>query len=135
MQAKSNPGCWFEIYVQDMNRAKKFYQDVLQVELTKLETPPAFASTPDAPRFEIWAFPMAQEKAGCSGALVRMEGFPSGGNSTLIYFACADCSVEAARVAKAGGRIEKEKFSIGQYGFIALAYDTEGNMFGLHSME
>jgi len=25
--------------------------------------------------------------------------------------------------------------SIGQYGFIALAVDTEGNMFGLHSME
>jgi uncharacterized DUF497 family protein len=25
--------------------------------------------------------------------------------------------------------------SIGQYGFIALAIDTEGNMFGLHSMQ
>lgn len=36
---------------------------------------------------------------------------------------------------KAGGRIEREKFSIGEYGFIALAIDTEGNMFGLHSMQ
>jgi hypothetical protein len=27
----------------------------------------------------------------------------------------------------------KEKFSIGQYGFIALIFDTEGNMVGLHS--
>jgi predicted enzyme related to lactoylglutathione lyase len=34
----------------------------------------------------------------------------------------------------AGGRIMKEKFSIGEYGAIALAYDTEGNLFGLHSM-
>lgn len=27
------------------------------------------------------------------------------------------------------------KFSIGQYGYIALATDTEGNMIGLHSMK
>jgi predicted enzyme related to lactoylglutathione lyase len=42
--------------------------------------------------------------------------------------------VEEGRVTKAGGRIEKTKFSIGPYGFISLVYDTEGNMFGLHSM-
>jgi len=34
-----------------------------------------------------------------------------------------------------GGSIHKKKFSIGQYGFISLAIDTEGNMFGLHSMK
>jgi len=28
----------------------------------------------------------------------------------------------------------KEKFSIGEYGFIAIAFDTEGNMIGLHSL-
>jgi predicted enzyme related to lactoylglutathione lyase len=72
---------------------------------------------------------------GAPGSLVRMPGFPSGGNSTLVYFSCADCAVEAGRVVAAGGRIQKEKMSIGQYGFIALAYDTEGNMFGLHSMQ
>jgi predicted enzyme related to lactoylglutathione lyase len=63
-----------------------------------------------------------------------MEGVPSGGNSTLGYFGCEDCAVEAARVVKAGGSIVREKFSIGEYGFCALAVDTEGNMFGLHSM-
>ncbi len=64
-----------------------------------------------------------------------MEGANSGGNSTLVYFACNDCAIEAARAVDAGGRIHKEKMSIGQYGFIALVYDTEGNLFGLHSME
>jgi predicted enzyme related to lactoylglutathione lyase len=53
----------------------------------------------------------------------------------LVYFASEDCAVEAARVVQAGGALQKEKFSIGQYGFIALAIDTEGNMFGLHSMQ
>jgi predicted enzyme related to lactoylglutathione lyase len=41
--------------------------------------------------------------------------------------------VEEARVVAAGGRIERPKMSIGDYGFITLAYDTEGNMFGIHS--
>ena len=82
---------------------------------------------------EMLAFPGGPENAGTTGALVRMPGFPSGGNSVLVYFNCADCGVEGARVAGAGGRIMKEKFSIGEYGFIVLAFDTEGNMFGLHS--
>ena len=29
----------------------------------------------------------------------------------------------------------KGKMSIGQYGFIALMLDSEGNMIGLHSMQ
>jgi predicted enzyme related to lactoylglutathione lyase len=83
----------------------------------------------------MWAFPMAVDQGGTSGALVRAEGIPSGGNSTLVYFGCEDCAVEASRVVPAGGRLEREKMSIGPYGFIALACDTEGNMIGLHSMQ
>jgi hypothetical protein len=53
----------------------------------------------------------------------------------LVYFSCADCVTEGGRVANAGGRIQREKMSIGEYGFIVLAYDTEGNMIGLHSLQ
>jgi predicted enzyme related to lactoylglutathione lyase len=52
-----------------------------------------------------------------------------------VYFRCDDCAVEAKRAAASGGRVMKDKFGIGQYGFIALAFDTEGNLFGLHSMK
>ena len=55
------------------------------------------------------------------------------GNGTVVYFGCDDCAVEAGRVADAGGTVEREKMSIGEYGFIALARDPDGNMFGLHS--
>jgi uncharacterized protein len=119
-----NPVGWFEIYVQDMERAKNFYEAVFQVKLEKLNNPEP----------EMLAFPMVRGGMGASGALVRMPGFPSGRNSTLVYFICEDCATESARVVAAGGRIQKAKMSIGQYGFIALAMDTEGNMFGLHSM-
>jgi uncharacterized protein len=115
---------WFEIYVQDMNRAKKFYETVFNVKLERLNTPDV----------EIWSFPMQMDQMGTSGALVKMEGFPSGGNSTIVYFACTDCAVEEGRVEKIGGRIQKRKTSIGEYGYISLVYDTEGNMIGLHSM-
>ena len=118
-----NPVGWFEIYVQDIERAKKFYETVFQTKLEKL----------NSPGIEMWGFPQSMERTGSAGALVRMPGFPSGGNSVLVYFSCADCATEAARVLKAGGRIQKQKFPIGQYGFIALAFDTEGNMIGLHS--
>ena len=120
-----NPVGWFEIYVQDMPRAKKFYETVFGVKLDKLPTPD----------LDMWAFPMEMDRMGAAGALVQMTGFPSGGNSVLVYFSCVDCAVEAERVKPAGGRIEKDKTSIGEHGFIALAVDTEGNMIGLHSRQ
>jgi predicted enzyme related to lactoylglutathione lyase len=122
---RTNPICWFEIYVQDLDRAKMFYETVLGTELTKLDAP--------LPEIELLAFPMEMEGEGAAGALVKMEGFPSGGNSTVVYFACEDCATEASRVGSAGGKVQKEKVSLGQYGFMVLAVDTEGNMFGLHS--
>ena len=121
----NNPVGWFEIYVEDMNRAKAFYETVLATQLQRLESP----------GIEMWAFPMHRDAAGAAGSLVHMPGYPSGGNSTLVYFTCADCAVEAKRAVDSGGRVFKEKFSIGQYGFIALVTDTEGNMIGLHSMQ
>ncbi len=123
-----NPVCWFEIYVNDMARARAFYQAVLGLELSPL-------ASPDAESVEMWAFPMLMDRPGSSGALAKMEGMKPGGNSVLVYFSCEDCAVEAGRIVKAGGKVERDKFSIGDYGHIALAYDTEGNLFGLHSMK
>jgi predicted enzyme related to lactoylglutathione lyase len=120
-----NPICWFEIYVDDMERAKRFYQGVFGCELTHLSS-----AEP-----ELWQFPANQNGYGTSGALVKMEGFSAGHNSTVVYFSCEDCAAEQNRVAQYGGKIFREKFSIGEYGFIALATDTEGNMIGLHSLK
>ena len=116
---------WFEIYVQNMDRAKKFYEAVFKVNLEKL----------NAPGLEMWSFPTQMNQMGTGGSLVKMEGVPSGGNSVLVYFASDDCAVEEARVEANGGRIHRRKMSIGEYGFISLVYDTEGNTIGLHSMQ
>lgn len=121
----SNPVGWFEIYVEDMPRAKAFYEAVFGVTFTMLESP----------GIEMWAFGMDQATYGASGALVCMPGFSSGRNSVLVYFHCTDCAVEAEKAVKAGGVLHKAKMSIGQYGHIALIIDSEGNMIGLHSMQ
>lgn len=120
---ENNPVNWFEIYVQDIERAKKFYEAVLQVNLQSLENP-------DLP---MRTFPGKQDSFGASGALVQYSNKPSGINSTVVYFYCKDCAEEASRVVAAGGKIEREKMSIGPFGFVVLAMDTEGNLFGLHS--
>jgi uncharacterized protein len=121
----TNPVGWFEIYVQDMARAKAFYESVFSVQLSKIDTPAV----------EMFGFPMQPDRPGAPGALVYMPDFPSGRNSVLVYFSSDDCAVEAGRAASAGGKVVEQKFSIGQYGFIALVTDTEGNMIGLHSMK
>ena len=90
---QNNPVVWFEIYVQDMSRAKAFYESVFEVQLQTLDAPDT------EPSIEMLAFPMQEQGTGAAGALVKMEGCPSGGNSTLVYFSCADCAVEAARAA------------------------------------
>ena len=122
---KPNPVGWFEIYVSDMERARRFYEEVFQATLQNLAVD----------ELEMWAFPMEEGTWGAGGALVHMAGFAAGANSTVVYFSCDDCAVEASRVEAAGGRLERPKMSIGEYGHIALAHDTEGNLIGLHSME
>jgi uncharacterized protein len=119
---KPNPIVWCEIYVQDMDRAKQFYESVFEMKLEKLESP----------EIEMLAFPMAMEAVGASGALVKMDGVKSGGSSTIPYFHCDEVAVELERVVTAGGKIHTPKMSIGQYGFMALVVDTEGNTIGLH---
>ena len=101
-----NPVGWFEIYVDDIERAKTFYENVLATSLTPLTVPGDEA--------QMMTFPMNPEANGSSGALIKMgmDDRPRG-NGVLIYFSCEDCGVEGSRVEANGGSIFKEKFSIG----------------------
>ncbi len=127
-----NPVVHFEIYVNDMNRAKAFYEAVFQTKLAQMPNP-----TPET-EMDMWAFPMDKEAGmssyGSGGMLVKMQGFTPGIGGTLVYFGCEDCAVQAARAAQHGGSVEQEKTQIGEHGFMALVKDSEGNLIGLHSM-
>lgn len=129
MSEQRNPVGWFEIYVSDMERARRFYETVFARELESLPTP----ESGDSDSLEMWMFSGDPTGAGCGGALCKMDGCEPGGNSTLVYFSCEDCAVEESRVVEAGGTVVRPKFAIGEYGFISLVTDTEGNMIGLHN--
>ena len=68
----NNPVVWFEIYVETMNRAKKFYETVLAIKLEPLKSP-------SSDMVEMWSFPSRMEGFGATGALAKMsQGRPSG---------------------------------------------------------
>lgn len=120
-----NPVCWFDIHVSDLERAKKFYETVFDITLTDL--PIAFGKQS--------TFPFSEQGPNATGALVEKEDFQAGGNNTVVYFASADCTTEEAKIEQAGGTIIQPKMSIGEFGFISMFSDLDGNVVGLYSRE
>lgn len=124
---------WFEIYVKDIERAKKFYSQVLGTRFHHVDAP----GGGDEMKMAFFT-PPAEEGEFVNGALVEMAGTKEGDGAcvnTMVYFPCKDCSVEESRVAAAGGIVNRPKFSIGEFGFCSICVDSEGNPFGLYSMQ
>jgi len=125
---KQNAIGWFDIYVNDMDRAAVFYQSVFQLELENIGDPTD--STVIMKRF-----PTDMAAYGAGGALVKREGAQPVTGGTIVYFGCDDCSIEESRVNDAGGKVINPKMSIGEFGYVSVCMDTEGNLFGLSSMK
>ena len=119
----SNPVGWFDIHVSDFDRAKKFYETVFNIQLFDLPNEWAKQSF----------FPFDQERPNISGALVEKTAITPNGNNTVVYFETEDCVTEEKRIEGAGGKIVRPKMSIGDFGFVSIFIDTEGNTIGLHS--
>ncbi len=128
MATPTNPIAWLEIYVDNMARAQKFYETVLQIELSPIPMPEG------AGDYEMLFFPWDDNRPNISGALVRSSMAKPGAGGTLAYFGCEDCAIEIARVETAGGKVLQAKFPIGEFGFCGICTDTEGNTIGFHSM-
>ncbi|MEZ5226648.1 MAG: VOC family protein [Acidimicrobiales bacterium] len=117
---------WFDIYVDDMERAQKFYETVLDTTLTTM-------NDPNDSTARMRAFGDDFISHGAGGALVKLAYAQPGPGGSMVYFACDDCAVEEARVAAAGGSVVRPN-AIGDHGFVSIVADTEGNLVGLHSV-
>ena len=122
-----NAVAWFDIYVDDLSRAVAFYETVLGIKLEEIIDPTG--------ETKMMSFPTEMTNYGAGGALTKADYAGPGAGGTVVYFAAEDCAVEQARVTEASGQIVRPKFSIGDFGWVALCQDTEGNIFGLHSMK
>ena len=125
---KQNAIGWFDIYVNDMDRAVSFYQSVLKQKLENMGDPTDSSVI-------MKSFPTDMTAYGAGGALVKREGAGPVTGGTIVYFGVEDCSLEESRVSNAGGEVIKPKMSIGEFGWVSICMDTEGNLFGLSSMK
>jgi len=124
---KMNAVGWFDIFVDDLDRAVAFYETVLGIKLEAMGDPTG--------ETRMMAFPTEMSAYGAGGALTKSPHAKPGIGGTIIYFLAEDVAVEQARVEAAGGAVVRPKFSIGDFGWITLCQDTEGNMFGMNSMK
>ncbi len=120
--AAPNPVNWFEIPVNDIARAKNFYESVLGYELSVNEMGGA----------EMAWFPMSPDGAGATGTLIKSEGYTPSHAGSLVYFTVPDIEVTLAKISEHGGSTLVGKMSIGEYGWIAHFQDSEGNRVALH---
>jgi len=118
---------WFEIPATDLDRAQKFYENILGTTFTKL----------DMPQLQMRLFAM-DDQSGVGGALCKAEGFykPSATDGPLVYLnANPDVQHVRERVEKAGGKILVPKTEISpEHWHMAVIGDTEGNRIALHSV-
>ena len=118
---------WFEIPVQNMDRAIAFYQKVFDCKLDKNEMGDLVMA---------W-FPWDQEKLGGGGNLVQHKNFykTSDFAGPLIYFSAENCEIELGRVEEAGGPVLFPKKMIApDIGYMGVFLDPEGNRIAVHSL-
>jgi uncharacterized protein len=124
---KMNAVGWFDIFVDELDRAVAFYETVLGCKLEPIGDPTGES--------QMMSFPTDMSAYGAGGALTKSAHASPGIGGTIVYFSAEDCAVEEARVSVAGGTVVRPKFSIGEFGWVTLCQDTEGNMFGISSMK
>ena len=119
---------WFEIPVTDIDRAKKFYETILDIKMVKR------TDGEDEAVFFPFDPNVIQATSGrVTGILSKSERNKPSSNGTVIYInASPDIQTVLDKVEKAGGKVISPTIQIPP-GFIALITDSEGNKIGLHA--
>lgn len=113
---------WFEIPVSNIERAKAFYQGLLNIKITDHIMGPN----------KMGWFPMEENGTGATGSLIQGEAYNPSMEGVTIYFTVVNIDQTLAKVNTLGGEIIYEKTDLGDHGYIAHVKDTEGNKIALH---
>ncbi len=124
---KTNAINWFEIFVSDFERAKTFYEKILNRPLAGAEM--------EGCQMGLFAEGSCENGSGVGGAITKMEGHNPGPGGTLVYLDVeGDLDGVLQRIPGAGGKVIRDRMPIPPHGFIGIFEDSEGNVVGLHSM-
>jgi predicted enzyme related to lactoylglutathione lyase len=123
MSSKPNPVNWFEIPVDDLDRAMAFYETVFATNLDVFEMGGVRMA---------W-FPRPEDSVGSSGGLIQAPGRTPSSTGTVVFFSVPDIDATLAAVEKHGGRVVMPKAQGGEHGAIAHFEDSEGNLVALFS--
>lgn len=114
---------WFEIPVENMDRAVRFYEALLGYGLKREN----FMDVPHA------IIKSSKDDDGVGGALIQDKKRKPAAAGTCVYLNSSDIDGALKRVTTLGGDVLQPKTSIGPMGSIALLKDSEGNLIGLHT--
>ncbi len=112
---------WFEIPVDDFERAKKFYETIFDTDIEAI----------DFGALKMGIFP--HKTVGC--AICKGEYYKTGDGGAVVYMnANPDLKTVENRIEAAGGKLIMPKKQISpEHGYMALFLDSEGNRMALHS--
>ena len=127
MDKQTNSINWFEIPVNDLSRAKHFYQVAFSIHMEDM----------NMQGLDMAAFPVDTGNGKISGALVKSDNSEPSMNGVLIYMnADPDMTEVLKRIESVGGKVIMSKTLISpEIGYMANFIDSEGNRIALHSQE
>jgi predicted enzyme related to lactoylglutathione lyase len=126
MDNTTNSLNWFEIPALDIERSKKFYETIFEIQMEPYDT--------DDMKMVFFPWTLGSGKA--TGAIAQSSSHKPSMEGTLVYLnANPKMDGVLEKVEKAGGKVLVPKTSIGEHGNIAFIMDTEGNNIGFHSIE
>ncbi|RDW16695.1 VOC family protein [Oceanobacillus chungangensis] len=118
----------FEIHVDDMARAKKFYGEVFG---WTFEDWSDYAGMP-----YFGAVTGSDGELGINGALMQRQSAPPEVNQAINGYACTmgveDYDSTEAKIISNGGKVAMAKYALPGMAWQGYYHDTEGNIFGIH---
>jgi predicted enzyme related to lactoylglutathione lyase len=128
MDETSNIITWFEIPVLDIERAKNFYETILDIKMVRR------TDGNDGAVFFPFNPEVIQATSGrVTAVLSKSERNSPSGDGALVYInASPNIQAVLDKVAQAGGKVIAPKTQIAA-GFLAIIIDSEGNKVGLHA--
>ena len=119
----------FQIPSNDIERSKKFYNDLFGWKFDKFPSPPGSDAMPEG--MEYWLISTVDDKGSkaLGGGMMKRQSPQQQGITN--YFDVKSVQEYSAKVEKLGGKVISPKQSLPGISYIAVCTDTENNTFGI----